>query len=165
MTALINGRMGEQQALFQLTLMNAETSSRTFEDFLVDAAQWKLPAEVLTRLRSVWDVTRRIGVELVEVGKIIVEKILAFLRAHSAITWGLVIGAAVAFLVSSVPFLGAILAPLVSIIGPIAGMAAGAAIEARVSPSDPLASMILLAQHFFELLASIFNAVWARWTA
>ena len=80
-------------------------------------------------------------------------------------TVGIAIGAAVTFLVASVPFVGPILAPYIAILAPMYGAGAGAAMDAGSDPTSPIAVAISLASKFFELLKNIFAAIAQRWSA
>jgi hypothetical protein len=92
---------------------------------------------------------------LIEVGKIIVIKIIEFLKANPKLAASLAIGAAVYLLAHAIPFIGPLLAPL---------LAAAAAIYAFGTLSS-LDDVIKMAKEFFALLVSVFNAVANRWAA
>ncbi len=156
--------LSQPQALLQLNLMQAEAPAATFEAFAAEAARSDLPAELLTRLKPIWTACRRIGTEVIEVGKIVLVKVLEFLRAHPAIQWGLLLGAAVSLLVAAIPFLGAVLAPLISFVGPFSGMALGASVDAGELPTDLLGGMYRLAQRFFGLMLDVFVTLRERWS-
>jgi len=157
--------LSPQKARFELMLLNAEAPRQTYEDFVVDAVARGVPVEIITRMKELWAFSKKIGNEVIAVGKIVVQKVLAFLSAHPSLSWGLLLGAAVAALVASIPLLGAVLAPLAALLGPVAFAAAGASMDKGLSTLEPASALIALAQAFFELLASVFNALSARWTA
>lgn len=144
-----------ESAKFELMLLNSESSSAAFDDVVIEAAKRGIPPEIVTRLKVLWDQTRRMGTELIEVGKIVVRKIVEFLKAHPGFTWGTVIGAALGCLVVSVPFLGTLLASLITAVGAWTGVA----VDAKVSPTDPVAVLKAAAEAFFALFASVIDAV------
>ena len=157
MTAIAN--LTEQQGLFELTLLNAETSNKQFDDFVVMGLSRGIPPEIITRLQSLWVATKSIAGEIVEIGKIIVQKIFDFIKANPTLSLGLAIGAAVGVLVAGIPFLGPLLAPLIASLSMLYGAAVGASIDSGSNSSDPMYLAIELAKKFFELLKEIFLAV------
>jgi hypothetical protein len=90
---------------------------------------------------------------LIEVGKIIVMKIIEFLKANPKLAASLAIGAAVYLLAHAIPFIGPLLAPL---------LAAAAAMYTFGTLSS-LDDVIKLAKEFFSFMVDIFNAVANRW--
>lgn len=145
-----------ESALLQLTVMNAEAGQ--FESFAAAAKTLLdrgLPAELVTRLQDLWDKTKVIGGELVAIGKIIIKKIAEFFLANPGLAIGLAIGAALAALISaSIPFIGALLAPLVVIVSTLYGY------NIQLGGRDSLLhSTFILAKEFFMLLIGIFTAV------
>lgn len=96
----------KEQGLFELTLLNAEMSREQFDDFIVMGLNRAIPAEIITRLQSLWDFTKEIAGEVVVIGKIIVQKIIEFVKANPKLAIGLALGAAVGALIASIPFLG-----------------------------------------------------------
>lgn len=145
----------KEQGLFELTLLNAEMSREQFDDFLVVGLNRGIPLEVITRLQSLWNFTKKVAGEVVVVGKIIVQKIIEFLKANPKLAIGLALGAAVGALIAGIPFLGPLLAPLATAISMIYGAAVGAAKDAGADSSDTYESVLNLAARFFELLQGI----------
>ncbi len=157
MTAITS--LTEEQGLFELTLLNAETSHRQFDDVVVMGLSRGIPPEIITRLQSLWVVTKSIAGEIVEIGKIIVQKIFDFIEANPNLTLGLAIGAAVGVLVTGIPFLGPLLAPLISSISMLYGAVVGQSIDSGSKSSDPMYLAMELAKKFFALLKEIFMAI------
>lgn len=149
----------KEQGAFELTLLNAEYASTAFDDVLVEGLNLGIPAEIMTRLESLWSTTRSVAGEIVAVGKIIVSEIFAFLRANRGIAIGLALGAAVGALTTAIPFIGPLLAPIVASVTLLFGAGIGATFDAGVPTSDPLIATLQLARKFFELLQAIFWAV------
>jgi len=154
--------MDQSEGLFELSLINAEKSGYSFEDFYLWGTEKGIPAEVLTRLKSVWNLTKKIAGEVISIGKVIVSSILDFLKAHPKLTAGILVGAAITVLISSIPFLGPILGPVSAALVPVYGAGVGAAIEGGERIADatnPVVAAVALARSFFDLLISIFQAV------
>src|SRR5690349_12579924 len=108
--------LSPEQGLLELMLRNAEQGSRSFDDVFVDGIRRGIPPEVLTRLHELWNATKVVVGEVVAIGRIVVDEIASFLTANPQLATGAALGAAVAFLVSSVPILGPFLAPLATVI-------------------------------------------------
>ena len=149
--------MNPEAALLELTLMNAEADEEGFEKFFVQGTKMGIPAEVLTRLSQLWDQVQVIGGHAIAIGKIIVQRIFAFLQANPRVAIGAAIGMAVAYLLTGIPFVGALLAPLMVVLG-LAGAGVGAATENEATPSA-LAVLTALVEKFFELLRGVFEGV------
>ncbi|MGQ7817269.1 hypothetical protein ACUTAH_16650 [Metapseudomonas furukawaii] len=145
--------------MFELTLLNAEVSREQLDDVLVIGLNRGIPPEIMTRLESVWEMTRTIAGEVVAIGKIVVMKIFEFLKANPNLTIGIALGAAVGALISGIPLLGAMLAPLVTALSVLCGAAVGAAKDEGGDPSDPYFAAANLAKKFFELIHEIFLSV------
>ena len=103
-----------EQAMIELSIVDAETREQSFEEFVVRGIASGIPVEVLTRMKELWEQTKEIGGELIHVGKIIVLKIIEFLKAHPKLTASLAIGAVVYLLSNAVPVIGPWLVPLLA---------------------------------------------------
>jgi hypothetical protein len=147
--------LNSEQAMLEFTLLNAETSGQSFDDVMLDGMQRGIPPEMLTRMKSLWEQTKKIGNEVIEVGKIIVMKIIEFLKANPKLAASLAIGAAVYLLAHAIPLIGPWLAPL---------LAVGATLYAFGTLTS-LDEVIKMAKDFFVMLVSIFNTVANRWAA
>ena len=159
--------MNTSEGLLELSMMNAEAKSSAFDDFFVWGTERGIPPEVLTRLKGVWNITKELAGEIVSVGRIIVDKILAFLKDNPQLTVGMALGAAVGVLIAMIPVLGPILAPVGTVITAAYGAGVGAALEAgetTADATDPMVAAINLARKFFELLVDIFKAVTSYWS-
>lgn len=153
-----------ERALLELTVLSAEQSDHTFEDIFLAGTKYGIPPEILTRLQWVWDQTRVVAGEVLEIGKLIVAEIMKFLEANRSIAVGAAIGAATGALVAMIPFIGPIIAPLTAVIGMVYGAGVAAALQKGDKSGSPFTAAFALAQKFFELFATIINAVAKRWT-
>lgn len=149
----------KERGMFELTLLNAEVSQAEMDDVLVFGLNRGIPPEIMTRLESLWRVTKTIAGQVVAVGKIVVLKIFEFLKANPNLTIGIALGAAVGVLIAGIPLLGTLLAPLSTALSMAYGAAVGAAFDAGGIPSDPYIAASHLAKKFFELIQEIFMAV------
>lgn len=144
--------MNSQQAMLEITLLNAETSSKSFDEVLLEGLDKDIPPEMVTRMKELWEKTQVIGGELIEIGKIVVLKMLDFLKANPKLSAALALGAAIYLLTNSIPFLGQILAPLFGLV------TTGYALVKMVGFDEA----VQMAKDFFEVMVSIFNTVAAR---
>jgi hypothetical protein len=152
--------MNSSDAMFELSLINAEESSTSYDDFFVWGTEKGIPPEILTRLKAVWDFTKKVAGEVISIGKIIVNTIAKFMKANPNLTVGIAIGAAVGLLSASIPVLGPILAPLGGTLATLYGAGVGAALDHNVQDAtNPIAAAISLAKSFFQLIIDIFQAV------
>lgn len=152
-----------KQALFELTMQNAEASDWSFDDVVVEGLKHNIPAEIMTRLAELWEKTKVIAGEVVAVGKIIVRKILDFIMANPGLSVGIALGAALTILVAGIPFIGAWLAPMVGAVSMLYGAGAGAAIQNGEDPLNPLVVARTLARKFFDLFLAIFTGIQEYW--
>jgi hypothetical protein len=102
----------------------------------------------------------------VEVGKIIVGKILEFVEANPNMTAGLAIGAAAGALVQMIPFIGPLLSPVAAASGAMIVGTVGGGLDRKAEGRDDatgkmavLEDMVVMARNFFAFLADIFNAL------
>jgi hypothetical protein len=154
-------QMNSETALFELTVMDAESSSYEFEDFYIWGEQKGIPVEVLTRLRSLWDSTQSVGGGLVSIGKVIISTIRDFLLANPKLSAGLVIGLSVAYLISAIPILG----PVLGGIAALYSTGVGASLDEGMALNDvsSLEAIKALLSKAFSLLVEVINAVGDQW--
>lgn len=159
----IGAQLNSSQALFELTLLNAEAVTAEFDDVVVAGIRRGIPPELLTRLKVLWAQTKLIAGEIVAYGKIIVQKVVDFLLANPKLAIGLAIGAAVSVLVASIPFLGPMLAPISTWIATLYGAGVGASMQQGDFSGSPLPAAIELASKFFELIGIVFRGIAQYW--
>lgn len=149
--------MKPEVALLELTLMNAEAEEESFEKFFVRGTKMGIPVELLTRLSELWEQVQVIGGHVIAVGKIVVERIFAFLRANPRLPIGAAVGLIVWHLLTTIPLIGPLLRPLALLLE-VVGAGYGAALEKHANPSA-LNALSALVEKFFELLCSVFDGV------
>ncbi|ATX81716.1 hypothetical protein Ga0123462_0847 [Mariprofundus ferrinatatus] len=154
-----------EQALFEVTLLNAEEAHAEFDDIVIEGIKSGIPPELLTRLKQLWEKTKLIAGEVVAIGKIIVRAIFNFFKANPKLSIGIAIGAAVTVLIAAIPIFGPLLAPTAALLGITYGAAVGAARDKGDYSGNPFDAAVALAEKFFELMKEIFNAVQGYWVA
>jgi hypothetical protein len=152
------------QANLKLAIWNAEANSVTSSELYVQIQELGLPEEVVSRLQELVSFTQRVAGKVFSIGKIVLLKILDFVKAHPFLIAGAgigaVIGAAIAGLITSIPFLGQILAPVAAILG-ITIAAVGAVVGPRLDKQFQGVGedIVEIAQQFFSLLANVMNMI------
>jgi hypothetical protein len=128
--------------------------------WLVDSG---LPHEVTIRLHELASYTKKSGNKVLAVGKIILIKIIEFIKAHPNLAMGVALGAAVGLLVNSVPVLGSVLAPLATVLGITIGAIAGHRLDKGKEVNEGIIGVaqdfIEIAREFFKLFIDVFNAI------
>ncbi len=156
------------QANFDLVLWNAEAESVSSSDLYLWLRESGLPSEVAIRLQSLVGTVAKVESKVISVGKIILIKLIEFVKAHPNLAIGIAVGAAIGVLVSTIPFLGVYLAPAATAISVTIGAIAGHRLDkldkgqAVNMSSDLIAigqDVIEIAKEFFKLLIGIFNMV------
>lgn len=104
-----NQNLSVPQANLKLALWNAEAESVKSIEVYVQLQELGLPEEVISRLHELVTFTKKVAGKVFAVGKIVVLKILEFVKAHPFLVVGVgigaAVGAAIAGLITSIPFL------------------------------------------------------------
>lgn len=152
------------QANLKMALWQVDADSMTSSDLYAWLVDSGLPHEVTIRLHELASYTKKSGSKVIAAGKIVLIKILEFVKAHPFLVIGAgigaVVGAAVASLITAVPLLGQLLAPLAMALG-ITITAIGAVAGHRMDKcfQGVGEDIFEIAQEFFKLLSDVFNTV------
>lgn len=154
------------QASLKMALWQVDADSMSSSELYVWLNDAGLPYEVSIRLHELATYTKKSGSKVLAVGKIILIKLIEFVKAHPNLALGVALGAAVGFLVNSIPFIGPILAPLATVLGVTIGAIAGHRLDKRAQGKEVSAGIIGIAEDlieiaraFFQLLVDVFNTV------
>lgn len=135
-------------------------SSSELYAWLVDSG---LPHEVTIRLHELASYTKKSGNKVLAVGKIILIKIIEFIKAHPNLAMGVALGAVVGLLVNSVPVLGSVLAPLATVLGITIGAIAGHRLDKGKEVNKGIIGVaqdiIEIAREFLKLFIDVFNVI------
>jgi hypothetical protein len=160
----MNNQVSPAQARLKLTLWDLDANKTTDGDAYASFRGMNIPPEISSRLLDLMRITRKVGSKVFAVGKIILLKILDFIKKHPLLVTGLGIGAvlgmAVAGLILSVPFLGTILAPLAKVLG-LTITIAGGVMGHRLDQAIPGVSQDIgeIINEFFSFFYAVFNAI------
>ena len=149
-----------EEALLDVSMMNAEVADKSFTDVFVELSNKGLPADIITRLEGIWNKTKPIAGEIVQIGKIIVLKILEFIRENSGLAIGLALGAAISAVIGMIPYIGPYIQELTEPL--ILALSAFSGVKYQTGESS-FDSAMTLATNFFKLFAEIFNAIKEHW--
>ena len=98
------------QANLKMALWQVDADSMSSSELYAWLVDSGLPHEVTIRLHELANYTKKSGNKVLAVGKIVLIKILEFVKAHPFLVLGAgisaVVGAAVASLITAVPLLG-----------------------------------------------------------
>lgn len=150
-------------ATFELFDLNSGTQDFEWVDIVTMLNNRGAKLELVTRMQDLWEKTKIIAGEVVNVGRILVIKIWEFIKANPNMLLGIAIGAAIGALVGLIPFIGAFLAPIAMAIGATMGALAGHRLDkiegGETVTSSMFEDIITLAKRFFQFLADIFMAL------
>ena len=147
------------QATMELMLLSAEAESRSSSDWYAWLRERGLPEEAAIRLKDLAELAVDIGGRLVSIGKIILIKIIEFVKAHPNLAIGIAIGAAIGALVSMIPFLGPYLWPVATLVGVSLGAVAGHRLDmaSKGKPGQANLNLILVSQDVIDLAKAFFQ--------
>lgn len=160
------------QARLELALWQAEADMTSSSDLYIRLTEMGIPSEIATRLKELLEFVKPIGERIVSIGKIIVLKLIEFIKKHPNLATGIALGAAVSLLITSIPFLGPILAaialPLGIAVGAITGHRMDKAQDGKMDGEMGLSSItqdvIEIARAFFQLFMDCLMTVSAEFS-
>lgn len=162
--AAMKQELSTAQANLKLALWNAEAELVKSSKLYIQLQELGLPEEVVTRLHQLLTYTKKVAGKVFSVGKIVLLKIIEFVKAHPFLVVGFgigaVVGSAIASLVISIPFIGQLLAPVAAMLG-ITIATVGAVVGHRLDKQfqNVGEDIVEITQHFFALLADVFGIV------
>ncbi|MBW4644208.1 MAG: hypothetical protein KME23_14690 [Goleter apudmare HA4340-LM2] len=157
-------KLSVAQANLKMSLWNAEVEAITSSEFYGYLQNMGLPEEIVTRLHDLISRSLKIGKKLISIGKIVLFKIIEFVKAHPFLVAGAgicaVVGLAIYNLIISIPVLGTWLEPIARALGisiTLTGAIVGHALDKKFQGVGQNISEI--ASEFFKLLTDVINAV------
>jgi len=160
------------QQKMALMTMESQAKQKTSLDIFREFDSMGLPSEVITVMQEIAKKTARdVTGKVIEVGKIIVTKIIEFIKQNPALVLGAAIGAAVGALAVFIPFIGSFIAPLTTVLGAAFGAIIGNHIGKSATLYEAMDDLehhqlatittnaVEVAKKFFNLLKEIFLAI------
>jgi hypothetical protein len=151
----------------ELMALESRAKSRSMDDRYIECKKLGLPAELTTAFTEMSIKTAKtIAGKTMEVGKIVIDKVIDFINENPNMAIGAVIGASVGALSNMIPFIGPVIGPLVTFAGATVGAIAGHRLDKAKKGEDVskgimalAGDLITIAKEFFNLLAEIFNTI------
>jgi uncharacterized membrane protein len=164
MAMIGNQKISLAQSNLKLALWNAEAESTTSNQFYTKLRDLGLQEEIVSRLHELIYFTKKITGKVFAIGKIVLLKIIEFVKTHPflVISVGIsaVISSIITGLIISIPFLGTVLAPLAAGLGvaiTTIGMVSGYKLDKYFEGvGEDIAEII---QVFFSLFSDVFNII------
>ncbi len=151
--------MTRAQASLELALWQADAEAMNSSDFYIWLRESGLPAEVAIRMKELISLTAKIGAKIVQLGKILLIKIIEFIKAHKHVAIGIALGAAISSLVAAIPVFGPFLMPIALPLGIVIGAVAGHRADKSTSGSAYNDSgLVSIAQDAIEIAYDFFAA-------
>jgi hypothetical protein len=149
-----------------LEFMNAQAEKIDPIAIAVKLTNKGLPQEIITRLTELCDHVKIIAGRVIHIGKIIVMKVWEFIQANPNLAIGIAVGAALGALSQLVPFIGSLIAPIITALSTVFGAVVGHRMDKQEKGINLesgvigiTADAISLAREFFKLFSSILNAL------
>lgn len=145
------------QANLELAILNAEAESMSSSDFYAWLKGLGLPDEAAIRLKGVAEITAEVGKRVINVGKMILMKIIEFVKAHPNLAVGIAIGGAIGAMVNMIPWIGQFLAPIAALIGVTIGALAGHRLDKAASGQPQNSGLVAIGQDVIEIASAFFK--------
>lgn len=152
------------QANLELLILNSEAETMSSSDVYAWLKECGLSDEIAIRLKGIAEITAEVGKRVINVGKMILIKIIEFVKAHAYLAIGIAVGAAIGVLAGMIPWIGWILAPIVTLIGVTVGALAGHRLDKAATDIPQNSGLVAIGQDiieiasaFFKLFVDIFN--------
>src|SRR6185369_10936199 len=117
--------VSQGQVGLEVLLWNAEAESVASGDLYIWLRESGLPSEVSIRLKTLIEVTAEFADRVVNIGKIVLLKIIDFIKEHPNLAVGVALGVAIGLLTGAIPLIGPFLAPIAAALGIAVGAVGG----------------------------------------
>lgn len=160
-------KLSPAQSKLKLTLWEKEVESYSSSDFYIWLQDMGLPELIVTRLHDLIGKTIKLGKRLVSIGKVILFKIIEFVKENPCMVAGscagAVVAAAVYALVAQMPIFGWLLEPLARALG-IGAVLTGGSVGHSLDREIKKMSQTLkeAAQSFFSLLTTVLSSLFGQ---
>jgi len=164
--------MDKVKGQFELLGLQAKAIKLEELEFVTTFTNLGLPQEVITRLQVLFNEVKEMAGQTINIGKIIIMKLIEFIKENSNMAIGLAVGLGLSILsgmlISSIPLIGQglslLIAPIIALIiipvGTLRGHRLDKAINSKEYVGDSLLEdMITIIKKFWTLLVDIFSSV------
>ncbi|SFV56937.1 hypothetical protein MNB_SV-9-468 [hydrothermal vent metagenome] len=164
--------MNKVKGQFELLGLQAKAVKLEELEFVTTFTNLGLPKEVITRLQGLFNEVKEIAGQTINIGKIIIMKLIEFVKENPNMAIGLAIGLGLSILsgmlISSIPIIGqglnAIITPIVALIVIPVGVLRGHRLDKALNNKEYVGNslfedMITIIKKFWALLVDIFSSV------
>lgn len=138
--------------------MKGNAGRISMEDRYSDLKKSGLPQEVIGAFTDLsMKTAKTVTGEAIDIGKIIIDEIIKFIKANPNMAVGALIGAAIGSLTSLIPFIGPLIAPIGIAAGAMAGAIVGHRIDKKNKGEELSDGIIGIAEDIFTLAKEFFN--------
>lgn len=161
---MVKQRLLKSQADLKMSLWQVEAEDTTSAEIYMWLRESGLPNEVTIRLHELLTFTKNVAGRVISVGKVILIKIVEFVKAHPFLVTsagiGAVVGVAITGMITSIPFVGQLLAPIAIALG-IGITVAGAVVGHNLDKRFPSLGKDIfeIVEDFFALFTDVFNII------
>ncbi len=145
------------QANLELFILSSEAEAMSSSDFYAWLKERGLPDEAAIRLKAVAEITAEVGKRVINVGKLILIKIMEFVKAHPNLAIRIAIGAAIGALVGAIPWIGPFLAPIATLVGVSVGALAGHRLDKADLGTLQNSGIFAIGQDVIEIATAFFK--------
>lgn len=152
------------QANLKIMLWNTEAQAMKSSEVYTWLQDIGLPEEAAIRLHDLVSQTIKIGKKIIAIGKVILVKIIEFVKAHPFLVAGAgictVVAAVIYNFIISIPFLGQILEPVARALGigiVLTGAVVGHTMDKQFKAIGQ--NIVEVASEFFQLLVDVLNTL------
>jgi len=155
--------MDRNQANFEALLLQAEASKLDKVETMAFLSNKGIPLEVITRMNSLWDEIVIIEEQIINIGKIVIMKLIQFIKENPNMVIGLAIGVTLGMLANAVPYVGQFIAPLLTVafstIGVLHGHRLDKIKKGEYAGDSYMEDVITITKKFWSFFYEIFNAL------
>jgi len=155
--------MDKSKAEFELFGLQAKAIQLDELEFVTFFTNAGLPQEIITRVQVLFDEVKEIAGQVIHIGKIILMKLVDFIKENPNMAIGMAIGVGLGILVNLIPFIGSFIAPVVTVVGMTIGGLRGHRLD-KIQNGEHVGDsmiedMITIAKKFWKLFSEIFSTL------
>jgi len=155
--------MDKNKATFEALKLQAEASQLDKVETMAFLSNNGIPLEVITRMDFLWEEVLEIGGQIINIGKIIMMKLIQFIKENPNMVIGIAIGVALGMLANAVPFIGQFIAPILSAIfgtmGALHGHRLDKVAKGEYAGDRLMEDAITTTKKFWDFFYEIFNSL------
>jgi hypothetical protein len=155
--------MDKNKATFEALLLQAEASGLDKVEVMAFFSNQGVPLEVITRMDSLWEQTALVAGQILDIGKIIIMKLIQFIKENPNMVIGLAIGIGLGMVINAIPLLGNIIAPIATIafgtVGALQGHRLDKVMKGDYVSNSLLEDAITIIKSFWSFFCEMFEVI------